>query len=336
MCIRDRVSTQSTGKHREGNMARFAVVLLALVLLVSICSAKHHHKGKEEKPHKCEFVNVNGTRYDIHLMDTKSDHTYISSQGLEIYFRTCGYVQHDGCDKHSSVCVIDSSNGKAVNFGTYKKIQFTEGSEAIGSNVEGAYGYGETCSNGVPRKTVVQFTCNLAAKQALITGVDYTDCFLQLHVQSAHACPTAAFCAAITDKTNCKKQDDVCQWDSKTKTCGVCEHGYGELHHFLHKHHADVLLPILLVTFLLIVLAFTCCLCVCIRKKRAAKARSSVNKPAKGRKISKKSNKGSVDYHSVPALQLVPGGFVPVDPYSHQGFPMVQLVAPTQQPESYV
>jgi len=315
-------------------MKRLVIVALFVVLLATagFCKDKKKHHGeagadneRENKLQKCQYKSVNGSIYDLHLMDIKSvsDHSYIVPSGISVYFRSCGFVKNPAC-QHSSVCVV-SPEGKAVDFGSYKHLQFAEGSSDLGSSIEATYGNGEICSNGIPRKTLVQYTCGLDAAQTLITRVDYTDCYMQILVQSAHACSTSAFCGSLTSRSECENQEGFCSWASNN-TCQARDSGCA-ITRFLGKHHGSFLAAFVLLAFFGVLLSISLCLFLCAcRSKRIRAARAA--QLAKQNDKSAKKAASSVPYQ--PALQLIPGGFAPVNPYAFQGYPMVQLVAPTE------
>jgi len=281
----------------------------------------------------CEYKKQNGTMYDLRLMDIKAvnDLSFVTPSGDSVYFRSCGYVRNPSCSHTSSVCIV-SSTGKALDFGSFRHLQFADGVQEMGTSVEATFGNGETCSNGVPRKTLVQYTCNLQSPQTRITRVDYTDCYLQIFVESAHACSSSEFCGSQISRSACENQEGYCSW-SRNNTC-VARSGAGCIFsHYFSGHHGSVLGPIILLSFMAILLSLSICLCLCAcRSKRIRAARVARQKKVVQEKQSKKISK--VPYQQVPVLELVPGGFAPVNPYAFQGYPMVQLVAPTQTPES--
>jgi len=193
------------------------------------------------------------------------------------------------------------------------------------------HGDGELCGNGIARKSVITYVCNMKGDVSYpkISGT-VEDCTVSLTVETPFACPTANYCASISSDEKCNTQGGVCVW-----AFGKCRVNSGCLG---FASGTAGLVAFLLVTVTGLLLLCTCGLCICAcKKRRAARKARRVGAPfrrscKKARKSSKKTAAPREDAEYVPfqmPFQLIPGGNAPVDPYSNiQGYPMVTLVAP--------
>jgi len=334
-------------------MNRF-VVLLLIGLLVPALLAHQAPKNNEHNEDKdkgkggiCRYKSTKGVEYDLRLLEHKAivDYQYFDPATRNtFYFRPCGMVKTTGCEA-SSVCMVNA-NGKAVNFGTTTAIQWADGSEN-GASIEASYGLGEPCNNGVHRKTIVEYVCNLNAQKSSITQATFDDCSATFVLESPYVCPVANYCKSIGTPESCSSQDGLCKWKEgqcmhEDKPCGLAG----------HFSHAPALFAIILITSTGALLACTLGLCICAcRRRRARICRSRSGTRRCGRKSSRKglikvknvkkqpaAPKTDVEYapFQMP-FQLVPGGFAPINPYNNiQGYPMVTFVAPQADPEQQV
>jgi len=329
-------------------MTKLVVLSLLVLLLVPALFAhkKPHKEGKEHEEHDkeastgpiCHYRSTRGVDYDLRLLENNAvvDYQFFDAASKStFYFRPCGAVKTSGCDQGSSVCMINSA-GKAVNFGSGQPL-WADGVEN-GASIEATYGQGELCNNGVPRKTVVEYVCNLQAPSSIMSG-SFDDCSASFVIETPYACPVVDYCHSIDTSGICESQDGLCTWIG-----GKCEHKLG-CAGWKRLSHSGVFVIILL-TSAGVLLACTLCLCVCAcrRRRRCRTSRTCrrFNKKAarKCNKVEKKrTNKGQeVEYapFQMP-FQLVPGGFAPINPYSNiQGYPLVTFVAPQPETEQEV
>jgi len=323
------------------------LVVLCIILLIVpglLAHKKGGHKPGESKdgkysPGNCHYKSTSGVDYDLRLMESKAvtDYQYFdASTGSTFYFRPCGNVKAAGCDEHSAICMVNAA-GKAVNFGT-QPARWADGATA--GTIEAAYGGGETCNNGVDRKTLVTYVCSENPTSVVTANLE--ECYAEFTIESPYACPAANYCSAIENSQSCEAQDGLCKWAS-----GKCEYKLG-CTGWKHMSHASALFLIILLTCTGVLLTCTLCLCVCAcRKRRRCRQmrqrckRLQSRKPVKTLKTDKKrTEKKGQDVEYAPfqmPYQLVPGGFVPLNPYSNiQGYPMVTFVAPQAEPEQQV
>jgi len=242
------------------------------------------------------------------------------------------------------MCMINDASGKAVNFGSVNAVQWSDGSED-GAAIEAVYGNGELCNNGIPRKTIVEYVCSISkleTSQAIKSVTMIDECTAKMVVESAYACPVNTYCATLKDSETCSNQEKLCKW-----TAGKCTpaSGCAGWKSFTSSSSGGVLI-ILVLSCVGVALACTCglCVCCCLRKKgrrnrKCMMARRCSKKNARSARSANK-KKGvrkeqEVEYapFQMP-VQLIPGGFAPINPYSNiQGYPMVTLVAPTGEEE---
>jgi len=241
------------------------------------------------------------------------------------------------------MCMVSAAN-KAVDFGSVKSVQWSDGVEN-GASIEAIYGNGELCNNGIPRKTIVEYVCDLNKKsnsQAIVSVAMIDECTAKMIVESAYACPVKVYCASIASSDSCSNQDKLCRWSS-----GKCEAATGCAGwRQLTEGESGGLVLIILVTLIGAAVACTCglCVCCCVRKRRARKGKKCMmmrrcskrnGKTPSKKRSAKKQEQQEVEYapFQMP-LQLIPGGFAPINPYSNiQGYPMVTLVAPGGEDE---
>jgi len=240
------------------------------------------------------------------------------------------------------MCMVSAAN-KAVDFGSVKSVQWSDGVED-GASIEAIYGNGELCNNGIPRKTIVEYVCNLnqvANSQAIKSVSMIDECTAKMIIESAYACPVNKYCASISTSESCSNQEKLCRWSS-----GKCEAATGCGWRRLTDGESGGLVLIVLVTLIGAAVACTCglCVCCCVRKRRARKGRKCMmmrrcsrknGKTPSKKRAAKKQEQQEVEYapFQMP-LQLIPGGFAPINPYSNiQGYPMVTLVAPGGEEE---
>jgi len=324
-------------------MKHFLVLLLVGLLVPALLAhpAKPEDKDKDKdkdngKGGICRYKSTTGLEYDLRLLVHKAivDYQFFDPATRNtFYFRPCGMVKTTGCEA-SSVCMVNA-NGKAVNFGTTTAIQWADGSEN-GASIEASYGLGELCNNGVPRKTIVEYVCNLKAQKSSITGVTYDDCSATFVLESPYVCPVANYCKSLGSPEACSSQDGLCKWKE-----GQCMHDDKPCGLAGHFSHAPALFAIILITSTGALLACTLGLCICACRRRRARMcrnragvrRCSRRSTRKGLiRKAKKQQTPKTDAEYAPfqmPFQLVPGGFAPVNPYNNiQGYPMVTFVAP--------
>jgi len=320
-------------------MNKLVVLCIILVIVPGLFAHKKggHKEGAKEHPSVCHYKSTAGVDYDFRLMESKAvtDYQYFdASSGSTFYFRPCGNVKAAGCDEHSSICMVNAA-GKAVSFGS-QPARWADGATA--GTIEAAYGNGETCNNGVDRKTLVTYVCSTNPTSVVSASLD--ECYAEFTIESPFACPAANYCSSIVDSKSCEDQDGLCKWAS-----GKCEYKLG-CTGWKHMSHASALFLIILLTCTGVLLTCTLCLCVCAcrRRRRCRQMRMRCKrlsrKPVKTTKTTKKQDKKAQDVEYAPfqmPYQLVPGGFVPLNPYSNiQGYPMVTFVAPQADAEQQV
>jgi len=320
--------------------------LLCIVLLFVpslIAHKKPHNEEKEHEDHDkkgsmplCSYKSTTGEEYDLRLLENNAvvDYQYFDATSKStFYFRPCGSVKTSGCESGSSVCMINSA-GKAVNFGT-GPAQWADGAEN-GASIEATYGKGELCNNGVPRKTIVEYVCNLNAVSSSIVRGTFDECSAEFVIESPYACSVSNYCQSIDNSASCDAQDGLCKWANNK-----CEHKLA-CPGWKHLSHSGLFVIIILASTGGL-LACTLCLCVCAcrrrRRCRSARACRRFNKKTarKNTKVEKKQVKKVTEVEYAPfqmPFQLVPGGFAPINPYSNiQGYPLVTFVAPQTEPE---
>lgn len=237
------------------------------------------------------------------------------------------------------------SSGKApINFGSVSAVQWSDGVED-GASIEAVYGNGELCNNGIPRKTIVEYICalnKLETAQAIQSVSMLDACTAKITIESAYACPVVKYCATLKNSETCDNQENLCKFSNGKCTPATTCVGWRR---FTESESGAVMIVVL--TCIAVAMACTCglCVCCCLRKKGKRNGRKCMmarrcNKKnvAKGSAAAKKrlvKKDSEVEYapFQMP-VQLVPGGFAPINPYSNiQGYPMVTLVAPTGEEE---
>jgi len=282
-----------------------------------------------------KYKSTTGLHYDLGLLNQALSFTS-DALSATVYVRPCGgkIQPTDSCPENSAVCTVDfsqaststSSAEKAISFGSSQNIQWSDGMED--STVEAIYGSGEICNNGIARKSVVEYICNLWGAESHIVNVTMADdCSLQIKVESKYVCSIEQYCGSNYDSSDCKSAG-VCQWDKNAYKCVMSD----EKNHL--RLHSD-LLGLVLIACSAVLMVCTCGLCICACKRRRAARRSACKVPM--RKVCRKSGKNVKKVSPVKEqeyapfqvpFQLVPGGFAP-NPYSEvQGYPMTTFVAP--------
>jgi len=240
------------------------------------------------------------------------------------------------------MCAV-SSAGKAINFGSVNAVQWSDGVED-GASIEAIYGNGELCNNGISRKTIVEYVCQMdkvETAQAIQSVTMLDACTAKMIVSSAYACPVTKYCATLSTSDVCSNQENLCKWTSgKCIPASTCT-GWRKL---TSTENGGVVIIVVLAC-IGVALACTCglCVCCCIRKKsrrnrkcvmsRGRCGKKNVSRSANKKKVVKKEQEVEYAPFQMP-VQLIPGGFAPINPYSNiQGYPMVTLVAPTGEEE---
>jgi len=321
--------------------------ILCIILLITIVNAHGHHDGGKPVPHygglrpannmakdACSYTTDKHEHYDLHLFNTYYPgdlHVYDVKSGYTLYFNPCGGVHSysSACGANSSICLV-SPAGKAVSYASSHSFISTL-LPATTSNsrpsLEVMYGQGELCSTGVARKAVVTYTCShldTVSKSFNDYKVNYPiqkaevgDCFVSINIESPFACPVDDFCASIHSIKDCDQQPP-CGWM------------FGKCQKVSVLFGVEIGLTIFLAMVSLGCL-FLCCCCFCMvyfvkKSTKSNKKNLIVKKEKKTRRVSqKKSNSEAIEMESFESpYQLVPGGFVAVEEYSHiQGFPNV-------------
>jgi len=266
----------------------------------------------------CKYTNLQGKKFDLHLLAKHyvNDLEYYDpvTQG-SVYFTACGSLSNiTGCPENSSVCYFDS-NGKSINYGSTLNVQTADVILPVTSTntyrsgaLEMMFGNGELCNNGVARKAVISYICNMdmsdeAYSYPNITGT-VDACLISLTVETPFACPVANYCRSITNKDKCKTNDPICTW-----SYGACSANSG-CFGGMSSVHAGIL------SFLIVVTAGLCllcvcglCLCACRKAKKSCpkKAAKKSSKSKKSRSAQKPKPETTFDSFEMP-YQLVPGG----------------------------
>lgn len=316
----------------------FALVLISLVVLVA-CHKHHHSHHHDESKSKsqcggvCHF-NANGAEYNFKFLNNEIQ-IQDSSSSATILFNPCGDVSDDDCPANTSVC-LKIKEGVGVNYGSAKNLLFSTvpSADNVSSVVEGMYGNGELCNNGVPRKTIVQYVCDLnASEKQDISSVEYDTCSMNIVIESPLACSLDMYCSSKSDAESCQQIKGACIWDYKSDSCQSLTSSY------TGPQHGAVFSIVALLGFVFVLLGCSLCLCcVAIKKRRNRRRlqRRAAMATRKTRKSSKKQPKiNTVQYQplsgGIQHIQLVPGNFAPMNgPYSAEvplgHFPMYPIV----------
>jgi len=176
-----------------------------------------------------------------------------------------------------------------------------------------------------------------------VTLID--DCTAKMIIQSAYACPVKTFCESLPTLDSCVNTEKLCVWAT-----GKCEPATGCIGWKRFTDNAGGVVMIVVLSVIAAALACTCglCVCCCIRKKnrrmrnrkcmlmKRCNKKSARRAPGKNRNVKKQDQEVEYAPFQMP-VQLIPGGFAPVNPYSNiQGYPMVTLVAPTGEEDEQV
>jgi len=331
-------------KQEKKKMKQAVILFLVVIFVPTILSFS-------KPPNVCHYKSTKGVDFDLRILNhTTTDLQYFdAASSTTFYFSPCGVVSvssvqiENSCPKGSSMCMI-TSQGKSVNFGSVNAVQWSDGVED-GASIEAIYGNGEQCNNGIPRKTIVEYVCDLnkletASAIQSVSLID--DCTAKMTIRSAYACPVKTFCKSLSTLDSCVNTDKLCYWSAS----GKCEPTTGCIGWKRFTENAGGVVMIVILSVIAAALACTCglCVCCCIRKKsrrmRNRKCmlmkrsnKKSARTPSKKRTVKKQDQEVEYAPFQMP-VQLVPGGFAPVNPYSNiQGYPMVTLVAPTGEEE---
>jgi hypothetical protein len=256
------------------------------------------------------------------------------------FFNPCGGVHNKNCPQGSALCQINEKN-IAVSFGRADNLTWAEAE----NGVELTYANGEKCPSDVPRKTLVQLSCNKPTKdkeshRTVINDLTIEDCMITIKVSSPYGCPIEELCS-VYDEKECEASEGLCGWkhDACTHTSTSCVR-FG-------RHHISLLAFLGIVVATALTTLFTCmvCLCACCRRRRRRCQRQNGILPSTNKKCckSKKSEKVvEPEEQSVPEpqfiyqpLQQYPGQqYAQLNPYGFQtkegvAYPMVQFVPTT-------
>jgi len=306
-----------------------ALYVLCLLVLVSVVfGTTTHHKVFVHD--NCKYVNSHGQAFNLHLLASHyPELEYYDQQNTKstVYFNPCGAaVTTSVCPANTSVCVVDT-HLKGVSFGSVNSVQradvaLTTNNGRSGS-VEFMFGAGELCNNGIARKSIVSYVCNMNLADNAYSYPKVTatieECSVYLTVETPFACPVANYCASITSDEKCNQQSGICAWRyGKCRTNSGCFGGLTET--------TAGIISFLVVISIGFCLICACGLCICAckvarkscPKKSAPKRKSTAGK--KKRSASKPKSEDTFDSFAMP-YQLIPGGAAPLNPYNNvQGF----------------
>lgn len=284
-----------------------------------------HHKNTDY----CKYTNTKGERFDLHLLANHYAELQFfdtGKTGSTVYFHPCGTVS-PMCGENATVCLLTSA-AKEVTYGSSSVVLQSEShsSKPNSNSLELTFGGGEKCNNGLERKAIITYICNMELSDSEYTYPKVTgeveDCMITLTVETPFACPVANYCASITDDNKCRSQQGACVW-----RYGRCHANTGCFGGLSSLSAGIISFTVVTVTGLLLVCL--CGLCICACKKSSRKSTMKKTRACKGKKRSAKPKpEASFDSFSMP-YQLVPGGLgAPVNPYSNiQGYPMVTLAS---------
>jgi len=282
---------------------------------------KHKHPSLCSGGGPCRFVS-NNEHYDMRRIVSAIQFSTVSET---ILFNPCGAVSDDACPPDTSVCLKNSKN-IGINYGYYKNALFSKPQNS--SIVEGFYGAGELCNNGVPRKTAVQFVCNLAP----IGGQDelyvsHSECEMNIMIGSPYACSAEVFCPTKSNEESCMSSKGFCNWIPETGSCVANLNAYHKFHHMAVFSIFALFVPILVVA--VCSLCFCCIACKQRKNRQRQRRRATIAK----KKVEEKKAVSSIPYEQVPVqhIQLVPANFAP---YGNVQFPMYPLVVQPAQQET--
>jgi hypothetical protein len=315
------------------------LVVLALLFCVQAAFGRwghhdHHHAPEADSQPACHFQTDKGS-YDLRLMtrDLNKKDLELRSENLKtsFFYNPCGDVHNEKCPKGAALCEIDEK-GVALSFGRADNLTWNEGQDL---GVELAYGGGDACANGIPRKTLVQFSCSRPTKEkethrTVITDFSLKNCVVTMKVSSPYGCPVEELCT-VYDKEECKNSEGLCEWNKKNGTCTYTSSSCFQF----GKHHLS-LFKLLALTFgvaLATVFCCSACICVCRRRRQKKLSLPVTSKTGKCKK-SKKSKKSKKTEEPAQEMQLIPEPqfiYQPLQQYPGQQYaqayavPMVQF-----------
>lgn len=223
------------------------------------------------------------------------------------------------------MCVVKDDQAGVV-FGSADNITWAEHPNG---GVEITYANGDKCSNGVPRKTLVQITCikptqDKTTHRTVITDLAVEDCLITFKLTSPYGCPVEELCT-VYDEDECKASEGLCGW--KDDACV-----YQSVSCFqIGRHHLSLGAFVAMVATVPLFL-FTClgCLCCC-RRRRMRRLQQQSELPMttiKKTKTNKKAKKVAevapipeTQFIYQPLQQAYPGQYA-----QGMSYPMVQLM----------
>jgi len=314
-------------------------VILLVAVFVTLALAHGHHSQnfhKENKHDICRYTNTKGVNYNLHLLSQFSNQYDLSfvdtASGSTFYFSPCGQNTSRWGIPVGTAAYQQLASNKIVLWGTSSSAQVSDAGFGQNSSMEVIYGNGEVCNNGVPRKAIITYVCDIThtTTYPTITG-EVDSCSVSVTVKTPFACPVANYCATIHNDESCNYYENICVWSFGRCRASGC---------FYSSFASGGVLALVLITVTGLLLLCTCGLCICACKKRRNCKKRAASK-AINRRSSKKSTKKTSKKAGQPRndsteyapfqmpFQLIPGGNAPVNPYSSvQGYPMVTLVAP--------
>jgi len=313
------------------------IQLLLVAVFVTLALAHGHHSQnfhKEIKHDICKYTNTKGANFNLNLLakNNQYDLSFVDSKSSStFYFSPCGQNNTLYALPVGTAAYQQLSTSKIIVWGTSASAQVSDAGSGLNSSMEIIYGNGEICNNGVARKTIITYVCDIthSTSYPTITG-EIDECSTSIVVKTPFACPVANYCATIHNDESCNSHEGICVWSFGKCRANGC---------FYSSFASGGILALVLITVTGLLLLCTCGLCICACKKRRNCKRR--NAKAINRRSSKKATKKSGKKTGQPRnesteyapfqmpFQLIPGGNAPVNPYSNvQGYPMVTLVAP--------
>jgi len=315
-------------------MAKLLVVVTFVTLFICLVAGgitHNHHHPPGSKHKQCHFQTEKAS-YDLRLLVremNKQDWSMVDEKTQStFFFNPCGGVHNPLCPEDSALCEITDKNA-AISFGSSKDMTWAEAE----NGVELTYANGELCNNDVPRKTLVQMTCNeptsdKTTQTSVITEIALDTCLVVIRIKSPYACPVEQLCT-VFNKDQCESSEGLCNWSHHNNTCAISStpcFRFG-------RHHlsAAAVVGIFASLGILFLCGLSLCVCACcIRRRRRERALLPTHKRSKTikKKVPKKKvvepvkeeeQENVIPMTEMPAPQYI---YQPLNPYS--GMPYSQ------------
>jgi len=285
---------------------------------------KGHHKGKwgyhkhhNGKSSSCHFQNDKST-FDLRLlmrdMNGKDWELIDESTKTTFLFNPCKPVTDDRCPTNSALCAVEDTT--AVSFGMADQKQWTE----VENGVEISYAGGSDCSNGVPRKTVMQLLCSQPSMdqtthKTVLTEFKSEECMVTASITSPYGCPVEQLCS-VYGQPECEASEGLCNWKE-----GKCAHSASNCVKF-GRHHLSfaAIFGIVGSISALALCGLSACLCMCfVRRRRILRQRRQTALP-----VAKKAKSVETEEQ----LEMPQMSSIVYQPMQQMGVPFPQIYNP--------